>query len=83
MKTRIFFQFMGLTLLLLGLGTAQAQRMYDSAGRLLGRVDGERIYDGSGHLIGRAEGLRRRHMVIYFYFFMQVCILSSSIKDRK
>jgi hypothetical protein len=52
------------------LGQAQAQRMYDSAGRLLGRVDGERIYDGSGHLIGRAEGLRRRQMVIYFYFFM-------------
>ena len=71
---------------LLGISAAQAQRMYDSSGRQLGRVDaeryydasgrqvgridGDRIYDGSGRQIGRADGLRRMQIIIYFYFFM-------------
>ena len=65
---------------LLGISAAQAQRMYDSSGRQLGRVDaeryydasgrqigridGERIYDGSGRQIGRADGLRRMQIII-------------------
>ena len=30
---------------LLGISAAQAQRMYDSSGRQLGRVDAERYYE--------------------------------------
>ena len=37
---------------------ANAQRMYDSTGRNLGRIDGERIYSASGQHIGRLEGER-------------------------
>jgi sporulation protein YlmC with PRC-barrel domain len=36
---------------------AQAQHMYDSSGRQLGRIDGERIYDSNGRMLGRMEGL--------------------------
>ncbi|MFM8485693.1 MAG: 5-fold beta-flower protein, partial [Bacteroidota bacterium] len=35
--------------------TASAQRLYDSAGHLTGRVDGNRFYDASGKLIGRDD----------------------------
>ncbi|MFM7152633.1 MAG: 5-fold beta-flower protein, partial [Bacteroidota bacterium] len=35
--------------------TASAQRLYDSAGHLTGRVDGNRFYDASGMFIGRDD----------------------------
>ena len=35
---------------------AQAQRVYDGSGRMLGRVDAQRYYDASGQSIGRVEG---------------------------
>ena len=41
---------------LMWLGTAEAQRVYDGGGRLVGRVDGERYYSGSGRMIGRVRG---------------------------
>ena len=37
------------------MGSAFSQRMYDSSGRQIGRVDSERYYDASGHQIGRAD----------------------------
>ena len=49
---------------------AHAERMYDGSGRNIGRLEGERLYDGSGRQIGRAEGLRRRQVIVFFYFFM-------------
>jgi hypothetical protein len=48
--------FFALLLLAFGLGSAMAQRMYDSSGRQLGRVDAERFYSASGHQIGRVDG---------------------------
>lgn len=52
-----------LTMLLLLCATAvttlaQAQQMYDSSGRQIGRVDGERYYDSSGRQIGRQDGMQ-------------------------
>ena len=45
-----------LTVSLFFIGSAFAQRMYDSSGRQVGRVDSERYYDGSGRQIGRVDG---------------------------
>ena len=45
-----------LVLMVVCIGSAFGQRMYDSSGRQIGRVDGERYYDASGHQIGRADG---------------------------
>jgi hypothetical protein len=52
------------------LGRIDGDRLYDSSGRALGRIDGERIYDASGRQIGRADGLRRRQIILFFYFYM-------------
>jgi hypothetical protein len=45
-------------------------RLYDGAGRSLGRMDGNRLYDAAGRYIGRTDGLRRRQVILFFYFFM-------------
>ena len=44
---------LALSVTLVFLNVAFAQRMYDGNGHQIGRVDGERYYDGSGHQIGR------------------------------
>jgi hypothetical protein len=49
---------LALSLTLVFLNAAFAQRMYDGSGHQIGRVDGERYYDGSGHQIGRVDGDR-------------------------
>jgi len=41
-----------------------------ATGRQIGRINGDRIYDGSGRQIGRADGMRRRQIIVFFYFFM-------------
>lgn len=30
----------------------------------------QRMYDSGGRQIGRAEGLRRRQIILFFYFYM-------------
>eukprot|EP01031_Cornospumella_fuschlensis_P027736 gene27736-33500_t len=50
--------FAALLLLALGLGSAWAQRMYDSSGRQLGRIDAQRYFNASGQQIGRVDGER-------------------------
>jgi hypothetical protein len=48
--------FAALLLLAFGLGSAWAQRMYDSSGRQLGRIDVERYYSDSASLMGLLDG---------------------------
>ena len=38
------------------MGSAFSQRMYDSSGRQIGRVDGLAIYDASGGQVDRING---------------------------
>ncbi|MFN5930252.1 MAG: 5-fold beta-flower protein [Sphingobacteriales bacterium] len=52
------------------MGRVDGDRFYDGSGRQMGRMDGERLYDGSGRQIGRGDGVRRRQMIVFFYFFM-------------
>ena len=52
------------------IGRVDGDRFYDGSGRQMGRMDGERLYDGSGRQIGRGDGVRRRQMIVFFYFFM-------------
>jgi hypothetical protein len=33
-------------------------------------LDGDRLYDGSGRPIGRGDGVRRRQIIVFFYFYM-------------
>ena len=49
--------FTVLVLMVVCVGSAFSQRMYDSSGRQIGRVDSERYYDSSGRQIGRVDGL--------------------------
>jgi sporulation protein YlmC with PRC-barrel domain len=46
-----------LVLMVVCVGSAFSQRMYDSSGRQVGRVDSERYYDSSGRQMGRVDGL--------------------------
>jgi hypothetical protein len=52
------------------IGRVDGDRLYSGTGSNLGRVDGDRVYDGSGRFIGRADGLRRRQVILFFYFYM-------------
>ena len=52
------------------IGRVAGDQLYDGSNRLIGRMNGDVIYDGSNHQIGRAAGLRRRQILLFFYFFM-------------
>ena len=52
------------------MGRVDGDRLYRCTGANLGRIDGDRLYDGNGRFIGRADGLRRRQVIVFFYFYM-------------
>ena len=52
------------------IGLVDGLTIYDASGRQLGRIDGNHVYNSSGSQVGRADGLRRMQIIIYFYFFM-------------
>ena len=51
MKKLILF-----TILLLSVGIANAQYMYDGSGRQIGKANGNYYYNGSGRQIGKVDG---------------------------
>ena len=52
------------------IGKVSGDYFYDGSGRQIGKISGDYLYDGSGRQIGKSNGLRRRQVMLFFYFFM-------------